>query len=418
MYPKLVALDTDWTLFWGWLKVNEWGRGPNAYSPKEDNIEKRNYWEIQDRTNHNVACGMYADVPKIIKDILKNGAKLAIVSRNTSKAMCDRALWHWTVQDHHGKDKRLIDLVSFDEVYDADKTTHFRKIKEWTKFEYSDMIHFDDEAINNNVEMMLGVTFQVSRDQKGLTWENYQQGLEIWRGNKRIHSPWQGLQLNRYPKLKLLGYSGMDEGTIRQLEAGGRRTDTKEAARYGYAMYVADDPRVAIYFNNWIKNAFAAGTATTVCAVYARDGELWDRMNKVTLVNIVNGREVIDSTFQIWVPGWATDIMQKRGSLFATAWSEEDRDRQVAQWGVKKPYVLFARHPNMGGNFPIPNPQRFNELVIYPQIQENLIVVRRMSDNELGSAGNVFYPGKIRDWNITIPQRTRDDFAAHRENIG
>ena len=37
--------------------------------------------------NHNRACGMYADVPKIIKDILKNGAKIAIVSRNTSKAM-------------------------------------------------------------------------------------------------------------------------------------------------------------------------------------------------------------------------------------------------------------------------------------------------------------------------------------------
>jgi hypothetical protein len=30
---------------------------------------------------------MYADIPNIISDILKNGAQLAIVSRNASKAM-------------------------------------------------------------------------------------------------------------------------------------------------------------------------------------------------------------------------------------------------------------------------------------------------------------------------------------------
>ncbi|KAG7097706.1 hypothetical protein E1B28_005030 [Marasmius oreades] len=397
MYPKLVALDTDWTLFWGWLKVNEWGKGPGAYVPAEDNIEKRNYWEIQDRTNHNRACGMYADVPKIIQDILKNGAKLAIVSRNTSKGMCDRALWHWTIQDQHGKDKRVIELVNFNEVYDADKTTHFRKIKGWTNFDYSDMILYDDEAINNTVEMMLGVTFQVSRDQKGLTWDNYQEGLDIWRRTKAIHSLWHGTALNSYPKRKLIGFSGMDMGTIQQLEAGGRRTDRKEAARWGFAMYVADDPRVAIWFNQWIKTYFP-GVATTVCAIYARDGDIWDRMNK------------------IWVPDSRNDLKQNRASDFALGWSEEDRNRQVAQWGVKKPYVLFSRHPNMGGTFPVAG--RFNELVIYPQVQENLILTVRISDNELRSATNVYYQGKIREWNITIPQETRNDFARFRENIG
>ena len=99
-------------------------------------------------------------------------------------------------------------------------------------------------------------------------------------------------------------------------------------------------------------------------------------------------------------------------------WSEEDRNRQVAQWGVKKPYVLFSRHPNMGAGFPIPNPRRFNELVIYPQVQENLILAVRMSQSELNAASNVYYEGKVREWNITIPQETRNDFARHGENIG
>ncbi|KAF5384515.1 hypothetical protein D9757_006404 [Collybiopsis confluens] len=399
MYPKIVALDTDWTLFWGWLKVNEWGRGPNAYVPQQDNIEKRNYWEVEDRTNRSIACGMYADIPKIIKDILKNGAKLAIVSRNTSRDMCDRALWHWTVQDQHGKDKRLIKLVTFDEVYNThaeDKTEHFRAIKGYSKVDYSDMILYDDEAFNNTVEMMLGVTFQVSRDQKGLTWDNYQEGLDIWRRTKAIYSPYHGLGLGHYPKGKLIGYSGMDMRSIQELEAGGRRSDRKEAARWGFAVYVADDPRVAIYFKKWIKQFFP-GSQTVVCAIYARDGEIWDRMNK------------------IWAPNSRGDIQQNRSSEFKLGWSEEDRNRQVAQWGVKKPYVLFSRHPEMAGS----NIRgRFTELVIYPQVQENLLLMFRMSDNELNTARNINYAGRIREWNITIPQQTRDDFRNFGENIG
>ncbi|KAJ8094233.1 hypothetical protein PM082_006771 [Marasmius tenuissimus] len=399
MYPKVVALDTDWTLFWGWLKENEWGKGPGAKSPVKDNIEKRNYWEIQDRTNHNRACGMYADIPKIVEDILKNGGKLAIVSGNTSKEMCDRALYYWTVQDQHGKDRRLIDLVKFDEVGYKDKTEAFHKIKGYTNYDYSDMILFDDEAIYNTVEMMLGVTFHISRDQKGLTWENYQEGIDIWRRTKAIYSPWHGLSLHKYPKRKLIGYSGMDMGTIQQLEAGGRRTDRKEAARWGFAMYVADDPRIAKYFNTFIKIFFPL-TPTAVCAVYARDGDIWDQMNK------------------IWVPNSRSDLQQDRLTEFRLGWSEEDRNRQVAEWGVKKPYVLFSRHPNMGIGFPLLWPRRFTELVIYPQVQENLILTVRMSDSELKAASNVEYEQKIKDWNITIPQETRNDFARNFENIG
>ncbi|EIN11148.1 hypothetical protein PUNSTDRAFT_124641 [Punctularia strigosozonata HHB-11173 SS5] len=408
MYPKLVALDTDWTIFWGWLNANQWGKGPGASGTIEDNIIKVNYWEIQDRSNCNLKCGMYADIPRIIKDIKKNGAKLAIVSRNTSKALCDRALWHWQVEDTHGNMKSIIDLVDFDEVYNSDKVNHFQKIKGWTKFDYSDMILYDDEAINNPVEMMLGVTFQVSRDQKGLTWDNYQEGLATWRRNKSIHSPWKGLDLGNYPKRKFIGYSGMDLDTIKLLEAGGRRHDRKEAARWGFAMYVADDPAVAQYFSEWIKRtAFGPAAQTIVCAIYARDGDIFDRMNKV------------------WMPDWVDRWTNVQSNEFVLGWSQEDRDRLIAGWGVQKPYVLFARHPNMGAGFPVPNGQRFNEMVIYPQVQENLIVIQRMSDQELAQAvrfpsqryPHLHYEQQFRAWNITVPQEARDDFARHGERF-
>ena len=64
----------------------------------------------------------------------------------------------------------------------------------------------------------------------------------MWRRNKAIESPWSGINLNNYPRRRFLGYSGMDIETIQLLEAGGRRHDRKEAARWGFAMYVADDP--------------------------------------------------------------------------------------------------------------------------------------------------------------------------------
>lgn len=121
---------------------------------------------------------------------------------------------------------------------------------------------------------------------------------------------------------------------------------------------------------------------------------------------------------KIWVPESRADIMQNKLSDFKLGWSEEDRNRQVAQWGVEKPYVLFSRHRNMGAGFPIPSPQRFNELVIYPQVQENLILTIRLSDSELNSASNVYYEGKVRDWNITIAHETRTDFSKFGENIG
>ncbi|EIN11909.1 hypothetical protein PUNSTDRAFT_142120 [Punctularia strigosozonata HHB-11173 SS5] len=282
MYPKLVALDTDWTIFSGWLNSNEWGKGPNATPLIQNNILKVTEWEVRDQSNYDLVCIMYADIPRIIQDIKKHGAKLAIVSRNTSKELCDRALWYFYAYDAHGNKRSLIDLVDFDEIYDEDKVNHFRKIKGWTNFHYSDMVLYDDEAINNTVEMILGVTFQVSRDQRGLTWDNYQDGLAMWRRNRGIHSPWRGLDVHLYPKRKLIGYSAMDLDTIKLLEAGGRRQDRTEGARWGYAMYVTDNPTIAKFFSEWIKKTtFGPQASTMVCAIYARDSDIFHRMNKV-----------------------------------------------------------------------------------------------------------------------------------------
>ncbi|KAK7442512.1 hypothetical protein VKT23_016110 [Stygiomarasmius scandens] len=244
-----------------------------------------------------------------------------------------------------------------------------------------------------------GVTFQVSRDQKGLTWDNYQQGLATWRRNQDIISPWLGNDLNQYPNKKFLGYSGMDLETIEALEKGWRRRDRKEAARWGYAMYVADNPAIAKYFANWIKPAFGGAQATTyVCQIWARDGAIFDRLQK------------------IWVPE-SEPKTNVSGKPFDIAWSQEDRDRKVASWGVQKPYILFSRHMNMGAGFPVSG--RWNEMVIYGQIQEALLITVRMADQHLNAdikAGNhIRYEQMLSAWNITVPTETWNDFRKHGE---
>lgn len=406
-FPKVVALDTDWTIFWGWLRDWEWGKGPGAYNPVEDNVEQENYWEVRDRTNHNRKIGMYADVPDIVHDILSKGAQIAIVSRNTNKALCDRALWYFKVKDANGNLQSFIDqnsnITSYDEIYDQDKTVHFQKIKDWAGCNFSDMILFDDEAPNNDVEMMLGVTFQVSKDKKGLTWQNYKHGIDMWQRNQAIWTDFNIIK-NDYNNpnnwYKFLGWSGIDEADIESLEQGGRRHNRVEAARWGFAVYVADDPKIAKYFSDWIR-ATTGVNSTTVCGIWARNSDIWDNMAK------------------IWVPEWnnmMTNVNEK--SQFKLAWSQEDRDRIIEEkWGVLKPYVLFSRHQNMAGNaglrFPVSG--RFNEMVVYPQIQDTQLIVRRLSAAELNkdiSTGKHWhYENRMKEWNITVPPETLRDWS-------
>jgi magnesium-dependent phosphatase 1 len=61
-------------------------------------------------------------------------------------------------------------------------------------------------------------------------------------------------------------------------------------------------------------------------------------------------------------------------------------------------------------------------MVVYPQVQEALMLTIRMSDNELANAINtpsshIHYGQKFSAWNITVPPATRQDFAAHRERF-
>lgn len=74
--------------------------------------------------------------------------------------------------------KKAIDFFDHLEIYPGSKTTHFEKLRKASGIEYADMLFFDDEARNKNVEN-LGVTMWLVRD--GLTCGEVDCGVREWR---------------------------------------------------------------------------------------------------------------------------------------------------------------------------------------------------------------------------------------------
>jgi len=186
LYPKLVALNLDYTVWHGFLNKEKFGKGSTAGNANgiEDNLERVNGWILRDRSNPENFISLFPDVPRIITDLATSGVQIVIVSRNTSKALCYRALYYFQAKDPRTKgSKPIIELARFNYICDEPITEHLKKMRSWSRFEYSDMILFDADQRSDEVKE-LGVTCKLLRDFKGLTWARYQEGLEAWRRKK------------------------------------------------------------------------------------------------------------------------------------------------------------------------------------------------------------------------------------------
>jgi magnesium-dependent phosphatase 1 len=120
--------------------------------------------------------------------------------------------------------------------------------------------------------------------------------------------------------------------------------------------------------------------------------------------------------FDSWI--WPSKMDNK-----SLGWRQERNDLEVAGWGVHKPYILFSRHFNLKSILELSFPVfwgRWNEMVIYPQVQESLLVVRRLTDEQLETTINdtnahLHYEKKIGPWNITVPDEAKTDFRVNGE---
>jgi len=74
--------------------------------------------------------------------------------------------------------KRAIEYFDYMQIFPGDKKQHFAKIQKSSGITYEDMLFFDDEVRNRNVET-LGVTMCLVRD--GLTRGEVDRGVREWR---------------------------------------------------------------------------------------------------------------------------------------------------------------------------------------------------------------------------------------------
>jgi len=84
----------------------------------------------------------------------------------------------------NAKTIRSLDYFDFIQIFPANKTQHFAKIHQASGIAYEDMLFFDDETRNRNVETELGVTFRLVRD--GMTLDEMDQGIWAWRKRNGI----------------------------------------------------------------------------------------------------------------------------------------------------------------------------------------------------------------------------------------
>lgn len=87
------------------------------------------------------------------------------------------------------KSARALEYFNYIQIFPATKTQHFARIHQASGIAYEDMLFFDDESRNRNVETELGVTFCLVRD--GMTKEEVDRGVWAWRKRNSIKVPEQ-----------------------------------------------------------------------------------------------------------------------------------------------------------------------------------------------------------------------------------
>lgn len=84
----------------------------------------------------------------------------------------------------NAKPTKALDFFEYQQIFPGDKTQHFTRIQQSSKVAYEDMVFFDDEARNRNVERELGVTFVLVKD--GVTKDEVDRGVRDWRKRRGL----------------------------------------------------------------------------------------------------------------------------------------------------------------------------------------------------------------------------------------
>ncbi|KAK5131641.1 hypothetical protein LTR08_000768 [Meristemomyces frigidus] len=165
--PKMIVFDLDYTLWAFWVDTHV--SGPLKGS-------KDNGLTVQDR--HSGSYGFYNDVAGVLSACKEQGIVLGVASRTSAPDLAQSMLTHLRIPHESGQSKKALDLFDHLEIYPGSKTTHFQRLGKKSGVSFEEMLFFDDESRNKNVEE-LGVVMQLIRD--GVTRAEVNKGVESWR---------------------------------------------------------------------------------------------------------------------------------------------------------------------------------------------------------------------------------------------
>lgn len=185
--------DLDYTLWPFWVDTNV--RPPIEPNPDTDQ---------EGRDQDDEPLRFYPDVPSILRELSAAGVKLGIASRTSDPQAAEALLKILRIPEDTGDvpsdvkaslfpdgtadvaSSRVRAWSLFDgvrQIYPGNKVNHFKALRRSTGIKYWDMLFFDDEHRNKNVEE-LGVTMRLVPN--GVTWDEVLKGVERWR---REYSP-------------------------------------------------------------------------------------------------------------------------------------------------------------------------------------------------------------------------------------
>jgi len=140
--------------------------------------------------------GFYSDVGGVLAACREKGIIVAAASRTHAPALAKDMLKLLRIpgsgsggggggEGQQGQGKKAIEYFDHMQIFPGSKIMHFGKLREVTGLPYEEMLFFDDESRNKEVET-LGVVMRLVRD--GVTREEVDEGVRSWRKrNRREH---------------------------------------------------------------------------------------------------------------------------------------------------------------------------------------------------------------------------------------
>lgn len=137
--PRLFAFDLDFTLWPFWIDTHP--TPPFRFSTPTT---------VVDRTN--TSYGFYDSVPRILHALRGKVIIIAAASRTHAPDYARQVLSLLQIEGD-----KAIEYFDHMEIYPGSKITHFKRLAEASEIAYEDMLFFDDEHRNVEVDEQLGV---------------------------------------------------------------------------------------------------------------------------------------------------------------------------------------------------------------------------------------------------------------------